>query len=422
MERIKRLVLDIAREHKEVLRMLSILLVYSIAELAIGLHNESMLVLTQSAQNFSLVASLVTVIATSVLTTGTGVNLETSPTRKSKKYPYGLQRIEILLNFVNMFLFFVANFFIVVMCLERLLVYLYSLPKDVDEDDTGVKGNPLQSPVKLGGGTKFCFFLLVLTIPIHFYLILKFDDKVTIREEERECEKDMKESSSHLSLKIFLNVFKNSLVLLFFWYFLKSVWANKVTTSKHKNIKFTHFFDPALAILVILFYCYSYFPKIRKLGKILMQATPSCVNQKIYIALQKINRLNGVLELKDEHFWTLSPGLYVGSFTVRVRGDTDEQKIRQFAHSLFDEFMHSICVQVEKDSWVSTSYLGNPGFFESSASSLQGPPVIGDSYIPLSSNTNNTIVPIDPVEHENEELPPPLPPPQPELQQQIKND
>lgn len=402
MERTKQLVLSIAREHKEVLKMLGVLLIYSIAEFAIGLHNESMLVLTQSAQNFSLVVSLGTVVATSVLTSEAGLSVEAPPARKSKKYPYGLQRIEILLNFVNMFLFFVGNFFIVIMSLERLLVYLYSLPKDDDDDGAGDEGaDAQQGHVSLSGGTKFCFLILVLTIPVHFYLILKFDDKTTIREEEKECEKEEKESPSYLSLKIFLNAFKNSLVLLFFWYFLKSVAANNAPNVKHINIKFTHFFDPMLAIFVVLFYCYNYFPKIKKLGKILMQATPSCVNQKIYIALQKINRLNGVLELKDEHFWTLSPGLYMGSFTVRVRGDTDEQKIRQFAHALFDEFMYSICVQVEKDSWVSTSYLGNSGFF-GSADSFQAP-IIGDNS--LSYSVNNTIEPITLIGHEQTENP-----------------
>lgn len=450
MDKTKKVILELVRDHKEALRALCIILAYSIAELGIGLHNGSMLVLTQNIQNFSIAACLGTVITTSVLTTSKECNLDAAPSRENKRYPYGLQRVEILLNFVNMFLLLVANFFIFVMCLERLCVYLFSIPQEDDEEEngdtanTGTTGGLVNGQVNLGLGAKLSFLVLAFTLPIHFYLILRFDDKVTVRTEECEYEKDEKEGTSYLSLKIFANMFKNALVLLFFWYFLKSASANSAAKEgEHKDIKFTHLVDPGLAIAVSLFYCYDYFPKIKKLSKVLMQATPSCVSQKIYLALQQINRLNGVLELKDEHFWTLAPGLYVGSFTVRVRGDTDEQKIRSFAHSLFDEFMHSVCVQVEKDSWVSTSYLGNAGFFGPSSSSPPSlssiaaastsfPPTSFSLQAPIISSevgeeqvlfpTKHVIDHINVAEHENTELPPPLPPPQPELQQQIKND
>jgi Co/Zn/Cd efflux system component len=37
--------------------------------------------------------------------------------------------------------------------------------------------------------------------------------------------------------------------------------------------------------------------------------------------------VEGVLECVDEHFWTLAPGMFVGTLTVRTRPDANEAQV-----------------------------------------------------------------------------------------------
>jgi zinc transporter 6 len=62
--------------------------------------------------------------------------------------------------------------------------------------------------------------------------------------------------------------------------------------------------------------------------------------------------IEGVLEVKDEHFWTLQPGVFVGSVSVRIRSDTNEAAVRGAVRSLLAPHLSHLTVQVVKDSWL----------------------------------------------------------------------
>lgn len=62
-------------------------------------------------------------------------------------------------------------------------------------------------------------------------------------------------------------------------------------------------------------------------GKILLQTTPSHLLTQLDKSLREASTLDGVLEFRDEHFWTHSFGVLVGSLHVRIRRDADEQLV-----------------------------------------------------------------------------------------------
>ena len=51
----------------------------------------------------------------------------------------------------------------------------------------------------------------------------------------------------------------------------------------------------------------------------------------------KISTLEGVLEVRNTHFWCVSYGAYAGTMNVRVRRDADEQQVRDRIHRKLKE-------------------------------------------------------------------------------------
>lgn len=80
-----------------------------------------------------------------------------------------------------------------------------------------------------------------------------------------------------------------------------------------------HFVD-TLASLFIAFMTFgTMVPMAVYSGKILLQTTPSHMIGQLDKCLHEASRLDGVLELRNEHFWALSFGTLVGSLHVRCR-------------------------------------------------------------------------------------------------------
>lgn len=58
--------------------------------------------------------------------------------------------------------------------------------------------------------------------------------------------------------------------------------------------------------------------------------------------------VEGVLEVYKTHFWTSSPGVFVGSLVVRVRGDADEQAVLKNVTNIFSPYIKNLTIQIEK--------------------------------------------------------------------------
>jgi len=112
-----------------------------------------------------------------------------------------------------------------------------------------------------------------------------------------------------------------------------------------------HSADAILAIIIISVMIYNALPIVQRTGKILFQTTPFSIRDQLEKALRESSTLDGVLECKEEHFWTQSPGVFVGTLIIRVRSDAQEQVVLQKVQNLFRPMITHLTVQVEKDNW-----------------------------------------------------------------------
>ncbi|KAL5112994.1 Zinc transporter 6 [Taenia crassiceps] len=87
-------------------------------------------------------------------------------------------------------------------------------------------------------------------------------------------------------------------------------------------------------------------------GKILLQTTPSYLVTALDKALREASTLEGVLELRNEHFWTIGFGVLVGSLYVRVRRDASDQLVLAHVTKRLHPFVKHLTIQVIKDDWV----------------------------------------------------------------------
>lgn len=65
-------------------------------------------------------------------------------------------------------------------------------------------------------------------------------------------------------------------------------------------------------------------------------------------ALREASTLEGVLELRNEHFWTIGFGVLVGSLYVRVRRDASDQLVLAHVTKRLHPFVKHLTIQVHK--------------------------------------------------------------------------
>eukprot|EP01087_Luapelamoeba_hula_P009866 TRINITY_DN2580_c0_g1_i1.p1 TRINITY_DN2580_c0_g1~~TRINITY_DN2580_c0_g1_i1.p1 ORF type:complete len:573 (-),score=101.28 TRINITY_DN2580_c0_g1_i1:272-1765(-) len=106
--------------------------------------------------------------------------------------------------------------------------------------------------------------------------------------------------------------------------------------------------DSAACAVVCCAVILTSYPLARSTGRILLQATPVSIKDRLNKCMSEATTIDGVLECRNDHFWTFAPGEYVGSFHVRVRGDVDEQLVLAKINHLFSSFITNLTVQIDK--------------------------------------------------------------------------
>ncbi|KAH9519580.1 hypothetical protein Btru_003067 [Bulinus truncatus] len=109
--------------------------------------------------------------------------------------------------------------------------------------------------------------------------------------------------------------------------------------------------DPWAAIAIAFMTFGTMFPMSSYTGKILLQTTPSHILGQLDKVLREASTLEGVLEFRHEHFWTLSFGTLAGSVQVRVRRDADEQLVLAHVFNRLNNLVHHLTIQIFKDDW-----------------------------------------------------------------------
>nr|CAD7409438.1 unnamed protein product [Timema poppensis] len=117
------------------------------------------------------------------------------------------------------------------------------------------------------------------------------------------------------------------------------------------QLRYYYVVDTLVAICVSSMMCATMLPMSVYSGKVLLQTTPSHIVGQLDKCLRETLTIDGVLEFRNEHFWTLSFGKLAGSLQVRVRRDADEQLVLAHVVDRLSNLVTVLSVQVFKDDW-----------------------------------------------------------------------
>lgn len=110
--------------------------------------------------------------------------------------------------------------------------------------------------------------------------------------------------------------------------------------------------DIYAGVLIALMTISTMLPLAIYTGKILLQTTPSHLITQLDKSLREASTLDGVLEFRDEHFWTVSLGVLAGSLHVRIRRDADEQLVLAHVWNKLAGLVQILTIHIFKDDWI----------------------------------------------------------------------
>ncbi|XDV51028.1 hypothetical protein PO909_019984 [Leuciscus waleckii] len=122
-----------------------------------------------------------------------------------------------------------------------------------------------------------------------------------------------------------------------------------------------HAMDTASAVAIALMTFGTMYPMSVYSGKVLLQTTPSHVIGQLDKLLREVSTLDGVLEVRNEHFWTIGFGSLAGSVHVRIRRDADEQMVLAHVTNRLSALVSTLTVQIFKDEWIRPSLSSGAG-------------------------------------------------------------
>lgn len=163
--------------------------------------------------------------------------------------------------------------------------------------------------------------------------------------------------------------------------------------------------DTASAVAIALMTFGTMYPMSVYSGKVLLQTTPSHIIGQLDKLLREVSTLDGVLEVRNEHFWTVGFGSLAGSAHVRIRRDANEQLVLAHVTNRLLPLVSTLTVQIFKDDWTrplltgalsasSVSPLGPEGYGVVSSSSV--PPLLMSSGAEMDPLTSTPAKPSSP--------------------------
>lgn len=254
--------------------------------------------------------------------------------KPSPSYSFGYERFEVLAVFASTMLAQLGALFIIKESIERLMI-----PPEIH---TG----------RLLIGTVFAFFL-------HMFVTYSINNKAINHTVDasssswlQEHVSDMSESVCHIvpglsklllpRINPFALIGCTGAIALILTYIL-------VDTKSYYSA------DTWAAMAIAIKTCGTMFPMSVYTGKILLQTAPSHILGQLDKVLREASTLDGVLEFRHEHFWTLSFGTLAGSVQVRVRRDADEQMVLAHVYNRLSNLVSQLTVQIFKDDWTRAS-------------------------------------------------------------------
>ncbi|CAJ1066895.1 zinc transporter 6 [Xyrichtys novacula] len=147
--------------------------------------------------------------------------------------------------------------------------------------------------------------------------------------------------------------------------------------------------DTASAVAIALMTFGTMYPMSVYSGKVLLQTTPSHIIGQLDKLLREVSTLDGVLEVRNEHFWTVGFGSLAGSAHVRIRRDANEQLVLAHVTNRLMPLVSTLTVQIFKDDWTRPLLTG------ALSSSTSVPPMgVAEGYTHTHSSSSSSLPPM----------------------------
>lgn len=110
--------------------------------------------------------------------------------------------------------------------------------------------------------------------------------------------------------------------------------------------------DPICSLFIASLIFLSVLPLLKDACEVLLLRTPHEHEKDLNAALEKIEKIEGVISYRDPHFWRHSANVTAGTIHLQVMPDVVEQRIvQQVTSVLKDAGVNNLSVQVEKEAY-----------------------------------------------------------------------
>ncbi|XP_061554170.1 proton-coupled zinc antiporter SLC30A5 isoform X1 [Phycodurus eques] len=110
--------------------------------------------------------------------------------------------------------------------------------------------------------------------------------------------------------------------------------------------------DPICSLFIATLIFLSVIPLLKDACEVLLLRIPPEHEKELNNALQKLEKIEGVLSYRDPHFWRHSANMIAGTIHLQIMSDVVEQRIiQQVTTILKDAGVNNLSVQVEKDAY-----------------------------------------------------------------------
>uniref|UniRef100_A0A2I3HZQ2 Zinc transporter n=1 Tax=Nomascus leucogenys TaxID=61853 RepID=A0A2I3HZQ2_NOMLE len=110
--------------------------------------------------------------------------------------------------------------------------------------------------------------------------------------------------------------------------------------------------DPLCSLFIAILIFLSVVPLIKDACQVLLLRLPPEYEKELHIALEKIQKIEGLISYRDPHFWRHSASIVAGTVHIQVTSDVLEQRIvQQVTGILKDAGVNNLTIQVEKEAY-----------------------------------------------------------------------
>uniref|UniRef100_A0A2K6SRW3 Zinc transporter n=1 Tax=Saimiri boliviensis boliviensis TaxID=39432 RepID=A0A2K6SRW3_SAIBB len=110
--------------------------------------------------------------------------------------------------------------------------------------------------------------------------------------------------------------------------------------------------DPLCSLFIAILISLSVVPLLKDACQVLLLRLPPEYEKELHIALEKIQKIEGLISYRDPHFWRHSASIVAGTIHIQVTSDVLEQRIvQQVTGILKDAGVNNLTIQVEKEAY-----------------------------------------------------------------------